>query len=321
MNSNIQTLSHPPLVWEDVLPQGFTGLRLPGGNLLSATGDLGSLCVQEYASEYYTIRYNVFDKLKDCILKSGCRQTGLYIRLVLQGNVHLQINAATKWKLGKNQFGAIHEKDLEVISTYNEQQTFRSIDVFFSPQWVEELSGMIKELKNDAGHSAGFPLQPPHWADADTLELVHAILHCPYEKQLHRYFFDSRLREFLYKILMLSVHTKTTKNSPTPMEIEAVLKAEHIISSDIKKHHHISALARQVHLNEFQFKTMFKKVFGRAPYKYLIKLRMDKARELLQAGISVKETALLTGYRPSDFSEAFIQHFGFGPSTVNANNS
>jgi AraC-like DNA-binding protein len=74
-------------------------------------------------------------------------------------------------------------------------------------------------------------------------------------------------------------------------------------------------------LNEFRLKKLFKNIFGVGPYEYLVRKRFQKAKILLESGLSVKEVAAQVGYRPSDFTTAFREYFGFTPSSVIKKNS
>lgn len=84
--------------------------------------------------------------------------------------------------------------------------------------------------------------------------------------------------------------------------------------TDLKVHE----LAKVATMSDFHFSRMFKQVFGCAPYQYQVKLRMEKARLLLnkKAGM-VQDVGLAVGY--SDiytFSKAFKRYFGFYPSSL-----
>src|SRR5260221_11797422 len=98
--------------------------------------------------------------------------------------------------------------------------------------------------------------------------------------------------------------------------MDAVYLAENIINSDITKHNHIPELSKKVLLNEFRFKSVFKKIFGMGPYEYLIRQRMKKAKELLQAGYSVKKIAAKTGYRLRNLITAFRQYYNYTPGSI-----
>ncbi len=154
------------------------------------------------------------------------------------------------------------------------------------------------------------------WADAETLEHVQSILHCRYEDDLRRHFYNSRVRDLLFSYLVQFGEPAFISGKPSAKEMDAVYLAENIINSDITKHNHIPELSKKVLLNEFRFKSVFKKIFGMGPYEYLIRQRMKKAKELLQAGYSVKEVAAKTGYRLTNFITAFRQYYNYTPGSI-----
>ena len=59
-----------------------------------------------------------------------------------------------------------------------------------------------------------------------------------------------------------------------------------------------------------------KKLTGLTPAKYIRTIRLQKAKMLLEQGISVKETAYQVGFQKTAyFSTLFKQEFGKSPST------
>lgn len=318
MNLILESPSHGPFVWYHALPENFKGLRLPGGTLASVTGAFGSLCIQEFHGHQYSIRFNVFDIIQRFILRAKSNESGFHTRVILKGRVDHETNNL-KWSLRQNQFALLHAAAPEITALYD-KNVHISFDTFFSMKMVDELlplfPSIAKSLEQDA-----LLLTPSQWADAETLELVHSILRCKYEKDLRRHFFESRVRDLLFKYLVQFSSHDPEEKQPTEKELQAVYDAERIINNDIATHTRIPELSKKVLLNEFRLKAIFKKIFGMGPYEYLVRQRMKKARDLLETGLSVKEVAAQTGYRPTDFTVAFTQHFGFTPSSVKKNNS
>lgn len=62
----------------------------------------------------------------------------------------------------------------------------------------------------------------------------------------------------------------------------AIQQAKDIIEKDPSRHFCINRLADMVGINENKLKTGFRELFQTTPYKYLVKLRLEKARELLE---------------------------------------
>lgn len=74
----------------------------------------------------------------------------------------------------------------------------------------------------------------------------------------------------------------------------------------------IAELAREAGVSRFHFIGLFKKACGTTPHQYLIKLRLERAAELLEkTDLSVQAIAAKCGFvAPSHFSGAFRKHFG-----------
>lgn len=74
-------------------------------------------------------------------------------------------------------------------------------------------------------------------------------------------------------------------------------------------------LADLVHLSRFHFCTAFRKATGQTPYQRLVRIRMDRARQLLASSrLSVTEVALAVGFEtPSAFAQAFRSCFAMTP--------
>lgn len=75
----------------------------------------------------------------------------------------------------------------------------------------------------------------------------------------------------------------------------------------------ISQLAQQVGLERTYFSDLFKEKTGLSPYRYLLRLRMQKACQLIAQGHSVTQTAYLVGMDPHNFGRAFKKEVGHTP--------
>jgi len=75
-------------------------------------------------------------------------------------------------------------------------------------------------------------------------------------------------------------------------------------------------IASKSFMSEVYFRKLFKTEFGVSPQKYVIKLRIQKAMELMETGdYSLKEIALMTGYGDYKyFSSEFKRITGVSPS-------
>ena len=310
MKQPLIPLSHKMLEWKDTFPSAFKGVHLPGSTVLSSVGNFGSVCIQEYRSDDFSIRFNVFDLIERFVARSGIKRSGIQSRLVLKGRIGHEA-ADTKWTLRQGQFSLNGDSGKSLrsqVETY-EKNTHISFDTYFSMKLTKELLVLYPSYTPATVGITRF-------ADLETVELVHSILRCKYDKELRLHFLKSRVKDLLFKYLLLDQQEITTEKEISESEINAIHQSAKIISTDVSKHYAIPELTKQIGFNEFRFKYLFKKIFGIGPYEYLVRKRMAKAKDLLQTGLSVKEVAGLVGYRASDFTTVFRTHFGIPPSSA-----
>lgn len=78
----------------------------------------------------------------------------------------------------------------------------------------------------------------------------------------------------------------------------------------------VEALAAEAYLSPVQFRRVFREAYGCAPSEYLMRLRLERACDLLRAegDYSVSETAEMCGFSSLYyFSRAFKKHMGITP--------
>src|SRR6266498_1955739 len=80
-----------------VIPDSISGLLLPGSETFSAETDFGTILIQEFNTEHYSIRYNLFNFLKKITLLFNEDRTGIRSRFILEGS--LNIKTSTKEKV------------------------------------------------------------------------------------------------------------------------------------------------------------------------------------------------------------------------------
>jgi AraC-like DNA-binding protein len=119
-------------------------------------------------------------------------------------------------------------------------------------------------------------------------------------------------------MLVESSKEDTSSNKLTQKENDSLYKARDIIMADITKHFSIREISQKVQLNEFKLKTGFKQVFGTGIFEYLLKIRMEKAYQLLiETDKPIKEIASIAGYDYlTNFITAFRKHFAQTPKEV-----
>lgn len=147
-----------------------------------------------------------------------------------------------------------------------------------------------------------------------------------------RYFM---LKSYLMQLLLLLVREQIdstgTRDALAPSEgcvFESTGK-KYVVKQIIQyldEHYHekisLDQIARNMYLSTFYISKIFKSETGDTPINYLIDLRMEKARELMEANPSesIQTIASLVGYEDVyHFSKLFKKHFGAAPSQYKNN--
>ena len=87
-----------------------------------------------------------------------------------------------------------------------------------------------------------------------------------------------------------------TRDRRTPGLQQRMVKAIRLIEADPDHPPTVQALAAAAHLSASQFGRLFQRHAGRTPAAFITAQRMSRAQTLLASGLSIKETATMTGY-------------------------
>jgi AraC-like DNA-binding protein len=95
-----------------------------------------------------------------------------------------------------------------------------------------------------------------------------------------------------------------------------LLRAKDLIDREYAEPLDVPALARAAHASTAHFSRSFKRAFGETPHQYLLRRRIERAKELLRGtDMSVTEVSLEVGFQSlGSFSRAFRELVGTPPS-------
>jgi AraC family transcriptional activator of pyochelin receptor len=165
------------------------------------------------------------------------------------------------------------------------------------------------------GHSAApyFHLTP---TPPELRPALAGIAGCPYTGQLRRIYLEGKALELLSLYLAASGQAATPGSlAMRPDDVARLTRARDVLAARMEDPPSLVGLARQVGLNDFKLKQGFKQLFGTTAFGYLHRLRMERARALLeQREMSVTQVATSVGYaNVSHFAAAFRRRFGMPP--------
>ncbi len=83
----------------------------------------------------------------------------------------------------------------------------------------------------------------------------------------------------------------------------------------------LDSLAHDFKVNKYKLSKTFKSVTGFSPIKYLIRCRLENAKQLLRAEVSIDSVCYETGFNSlSHFSKSFKKQYGISPKSYQMKN-
>lgn len=293
---------------------------LPGSHILSFQTKELSLLIKELVTDFFTIRYNLFTFTKNQAIESKSQKEGLHSRVMLQNDLHYSIQDIGNIHQPEGAVTMLWSQEAHCTALYEGNKEYRTLDIFIAPGIAEQLSFFFPQWSLHIKDKFPQLLLPnPCFITPAVRDVVTAILECPYDEQTSQFYFDLKIREYLYIILEQQVRARKLKYRFTPYEIEQIHKAKEVLLSNLNKPPlTIRELARKVALNECKLKAGFKQYFHVGVFEYFQQARMEKAKQLLlHTNKPLKDICVLTGYpRMTNFITAFRKHFGYTPASL-----
>ncbi|MXR68949.1 helix-turn-helix domain-containing protein [Shewanella sp. JBTF-M18] len=126
---------------------------------------------------------------------------------------------------------------------------------------------------------------------------------------------EAMVLEILYRLLALPNAAPLYALALSHTRLSRIDKALSYLHKHYAASIEVDHLAALVNMSPSAFHRCFKEVTASSPIQYLKKLRLNKAKELLQRpGVKVKQAAIEVGYEsPAQFSREFKRYFSHSP--------
>ena len=96
--------------------------------------------------------------------------------------------------------------------------------------------------------------------------------------------------------------------------LPAVRRVRELLADQLLDPPPLAALAELAGLGRFQLLRRFEKAYGMPPHAWLVQRRAERARSLVQAGMSLGAAAIEAGFSDqSHMTRVFVRQFGFTP--------
>lgn len=148
------------------------------------------------------------------------------------------------------------------------------------------------------------------------------LLTCTVSSEVRQLFMHGQAMSLL-AVELSHLFEKKSENSGkfSQKDREIAKLARDILFHDFKNPPSVEVLSKLAGTNPFKLKKLFHHFYNNTPYGFLLEIRMNKAYHLLESTrCHVNVAADFVGYsHASNFSAAFIKHFGVSPKAISKN--
>jgi AraC-like DNA-binding protein len=96
---------------------------------------------------------------------------------------------------------------------------------------------------------------------------------------------------------------------------ERIVRAKLFVDAHYAKDLAVGEIASEAFLSRFHFIRLFKRIYSRTPHQYLTQVRIERAKDLLNAGSPVSDVCYSVGFESeSSFTGLFKRLVGWTPS-------
>lgn len=145
--------------------------------------------------------------------------------------------------------------------------------------------------------------------------IAHQIYACRYQGPARQLFLQAKALEAFAHVMADFRLGEEPGRVLTARDLEAIRRAESLLSERYQEGWTIPLLARAAGTNERKLKEGFRRIAGSTVHAYLEERRLAAAAAMLASGENVTQAALGVGYRSlSHFAKRFQLRFGMRPS-------
>lgn len=215
----------------------------------------------------------------------------------------------------------------EVNGTLNyKTKNRKTLEILFTEHYLKTIIGKnFKQILHKLGTSISNKTSFVMWKKSKPISAelkthIYKIIDCNYPEDLKKSYLEAKINELLILLLAKTNEDNYEKINIylTEFDHKKIISLTGYINKNLDKTLTIKKLETISGINSSKLKHDFKIVHGTTIFKYITKVRMEKAKELiLEKNYNISETSYCVGYKHAQhFTVAFKKTYGYLPSQL-----
>jgi len=326
MDFRLYTSTSETLSFSGTVPPSLAAFVIEGCDNRCAVGDSGSVVVSETGFGPFRLRCINFIIKKAGSFHYQSLAPGFHTVYALRGGWQYNTGRQQDIMLPKGQFNLFYTPPTDHLLRFAQLRTYSLLDITYSRDYLYEfaphyilLQDFLQRVDNrvSAAPDKISPINAGMGLEIKTL--VRDLLEQDFsgaEKQLAA----SRLTTLLLQSLdrITANRLDPVSGLLPPYDMDKIQEAGEYLLENLDTPFTLVELARKIGINDYKLKRGFKKFFDMTVFEFLIRARMEKARQLLlETELPIQEISMILGYRSiANFSAAFKKYMGCPPSKL-----
>jgi AraC-like DNA-binding protein len=313
MNIHLEFEDGNPLRFIYGTPEGVSGYLLPFADCFYSKGPFGLICVQEIRSADYLLRHFLFVLKSTLVFQNKEGNEGLQTLVIMRGELSFQIGVMKDVKVKEKEFILMNAGDQPTKAIITGGKVCSLFNTYYAPGAYKGLLSLFPSFKKELGklkRKAFLFVHPPKPAHYSIHDTIRSLWMDQYPAVLKRKHMELRLQTLLFSMLA-ETYDRCNNEAVSSYEREKADAARETLLRDIKVHLKPVDIAYELHCSVPWLKKAFSKVYGEGMFHFLRRTRMERAREMLTKGQSLKLVSIEVGMKPGNFPKEFKTFFGY----------
>jgi AraC-like DNA-binding protein len=284
---------------------------LPSAKAYHATGVWGQLCLQEINSESFSLQHFQVAPRTSFVFRGNIETGAIQALVNLRGSFGHKLTDVDKVTVGEKEFVVFNSAGKETFISIESLQPCTFVSLRFSENFYNRFSYLLegfKELIKNTFEPFYF-FSNAKMARYTVHDAIQAIWYDKYVPALTEKHIELRIDSVFFSLIAPAPLPVVLKGSA--FERQKSAEAKSLILGNIRKHLTPEEIAPKIGCSPSFLIKAFKNVYQMGLFHFLRRTRMERAKEMLLSGSSLKEAAVAVGMNPSNFPKEFKKFFGY----------